>query len=49
VSPAEIRELYALLQEYAEAKFGDEWWPGNASEWISAEKAARLQELTEKL
>ena len=44
-----MAELYELLSAYGEAKFGDEWWPGNARGWISNEKAARLDELTDKL
>ncbi len=40
-------ELIDLLNKYGEAKFGDEWWPGNASAWIDKEKAARLEELLE--
>lgn len=45
----EVIELFQLLSEYGHAKFGDEWWPGNAQAWISADKAERLAELTERL
>lgn len=45
----EMAELYHLLSEYGYAKFGDEWWPGNSSAWIGEDKAARLDELTDKL
>lgn len=38
--------LIELLGKYAEAKFGDEWWPGNASAWIGPVLG---QELTEML
>jgi hypothetical protein len=46
---AEMFELWELLTEYAQAKFGDEWWPGNAQEWIGQEKAERLWALTDRL
>jgi hypothetical protein len=26
-----------LLRRYGRAKFGDEWWPGNARHWLGAE------------
>jgi hypothetical protein len=26
-----------LLCRYGRAKFGDEWWPGNARDWLGAE------------
>lgn len=45
---AEVRELLALVEEYAEAKFGDEWWLGRADAWIDGDKAARLLELLRK-
>jgi hypothetical protein len=32
----------ALLHEYGSAKFGDEWWPGNAEAWIGPEKGREL-------
>lgn len=34
-----------LLREYGNAKFGDEWYPGNAAEWIPEGK--ELEELLE--
>jgi hypothetical protein len=34
----EQAELVALLNEYGEAKFGDEWWPGNAASWLGNEE-----------
>jgi hypothetical protein len=49
MTPAEVAELYQLLNEYGNAKFGDEWWPGNAAVWIGEQQAARLDELTDKL
>jgi hypothetical protein len=44
---AEQRELESLLHAYGEAKFGDEWWPGNAEMYLPADKAQRLAELLE--
>lgn len=38
----DVDRLLTLLGEYAEAKFGDEWWPSNALEWISEEHASEL-------
>lgn len=29
-----LQRIIELLCEYGEAKFGDEWWPGNAAPWI---------------
>lgn len=44
--PAETAPgLVTLLNAYGAAKFGDEWWPGNAGEWIGEEKARALAEL----
>lgn len=31
-----------LLQEYGTAKFGDEWWPGNAHPYIGEERGHTL-------
>jgi hypothetical protein len=45
----EMVELYELLGEYGNAKFGDEWWPGNAEAWLPQDRADRLAELTERL
>lgn len=44
----EIRELLDLLDEYGEAKLGDDWWPGMAEEWLGKEKAQRMNELRDK-
>lgn len=37
--------LLMLLTEYGEAKFGDEWWPGNAGDWIGEAKGLELARL----
>jgi hypothetical protein len=34
---AELTRTRDLLLEYGTAKFGDEWWPGNARNWIGAQ------------
>ena len=39
------KRLVELLNEYGHAKFGDEWWPGNAEAWIGKEKAETLAAL----
>jgi hypothetical protein len=31
---ARLERTIELLRRYGEAKFGDEWWPGNARNWI---------------
>lgn len=49
MTPEEMAELYDLLSAYGSAKFGDEWWPGSAAVWIGPERAARLDELTDRL
>lgn len=36
------RKIIEALHAYGAAKFGDEWWPGNASEWVDADTAAVL-------
>ncbi len=41
-----LLRLIELLGKYAEAKFGDEWWPGNAEAWLGP---VLNQELTELL
>jgi hypothetical protein len=30
----ELERTIELLLAYGAAKFGDEWWPGNARNWI---------------
>lgn len=37
--------LVELLHKYGEAKFGDEWWPGNAGAYLSDEEAEELESL----
>jgi hypothetical protein len=37
--------MLALLNEYGDARFGDEWWPGNAGAWIGEVKAQELRDL----
>jgi hypothetical protein len=37
--------MLELLNEYGFAKFGDEWWPGNAQPWIGEEKGKELEKL----
>jgi hypothetical protein len=49
VTKEEIIEMITLINEYGDAKFGDEWWPGNANGWIGDEKGNRLSELLEKV
>lgn len=33
-SAAQVRRFADLITAYGEAKFGEEWWPGNAVSWI---------------
>jgi hypothetical protein len=40
-----LKRQIELLNEYGTAKFGDDWWPGNAVPWIGREKAMELHEL----
>lgn len=40
--------IVELVTEYGQEKFGDEWWPGNAAEWIGEDKAAELAHLLEQ-
>lgn len=40
--PVTDERTVELLNEYGAAKFGDEWWPGNAGEWIGREKGLEL-------
>lgn len=40
-------ELVDLLGQYGDAKFGDEYWPGNPGPWLPREQAIRLAELTD--
>ena len=42
------RRLAGLLNQYGTAKFGDEWWPGNAAAWLPADAAAELATLQEQ-
>jgi hypothetical protein len=44
---ARLRRLVGLLNQYGAAKFGDEWWPGNAAAWLSLDEAAELATLQE--
>ena len=44
-----VARLINLLNEYGDAKFGDEWWPGNAGPWIGAEKGDELASLLERV
>lgn len=39
------QRIIELLGAYGRAKFGDEWWPGNARAWLGAKKGAELEEL----
>ena len=34
-----------LLNEYGDARFGDEWWPTNARAWIGEGRARTLEGL----
>jgi hypothetical protein len=36
-----------LLNEYGAAKFGDEWWPETAGDWIGQAKGLELKILLE--
>lgn len=40
-----LLRLSELLRKYGQAKFGDEWWPGNARAWIPQAEAIELGEL----
>lgn len=44
---ARLLRLVELLYEYGMAKFGDEWWPRNAGDWIGYDKGAELKALLE--
>jgi hypothetical protein len=35
---APATRIIELLNEYGEAKFGDEWWPGSPWQWIGRTK-----------
>ena len=37
--------IIELLNRYGKAKFGDEWWPGNASRYLPEAEAAELNRL----
>ena len=39
------QRIIELLGIYGRAKFGNEWWPGNARPWLGAKKCAELEEL----
>ena len=38
-----IERAFDLLNAYGQAKFGDEWWPGNAQPWLGGEEGAELE------
>lgn len=38
-----------LLNQYGQAKFGDEWWPGNADAWLNQPDADELATLLDEL
>jgi hypothetical protein len=38
----DLRRTIELLGAYGEAKFGDEWWPGEPTAWLPADEAAEL-------
>lgn len=40
--PGKTERTIELLNEYGNAKFGDDWWPSNAAAWIGTEKAREL-------
>jgi hypothetical protein len=42
---AALERTVELLLAYGEAKFGDEWWPGNASNWLTDGRGAELEQL----
>ena len=35
--PATLERTIELLLAYGTARFGDDWWPGNARRWIGAD------------
>ncbi|TKG62375.1 MULTISPECIES: hypothetical protein [Pseudonocardiaceae] len=37
-----------LLNQYGQAKFGDEWWPGNADSWLDQADADELATLLDE-
>ncbi|MUM03493.1 hypothetical protein B5P44_01645 [Mycobacterium sp. CBMA 213] len=39
------RRLIDLLNAYGVARFGDEWWPGNAGPWIGGVQGEELASL----
>jgi hypothetical protein len=41
----DYKRLAELLTDYGIAKFGDEWWPGNAEPWIGKQKSQELDML----
>jgi hypothetical protein len=45
MAPETLQEMISLLNDYGNAKFGDDWWPGDAYGYLSDKQAARLSEL----
>ena len=48
VAEAEVARLerqVELLNKYGEAKFGDEWWPGNAEPWVGKDVAREMNKV----
>jgi hypothetical protein len=41
----ELERTIELLLAYGEAKFGDEWWPGNARNWMPEPNGRELEYL----
>jgi len=44
---ADALRTVELLNAYGEAKFGDEWWPGNARAYLTDGRGEELERLLE--
>jgi hypothetical protein len=40
---AQLVRTIELLNAYGAAKFGDEWWPGNAQPWLGEDEGTELE------
>lgn len=42
LNTAAIERFATLLNEFGQAQYGDEWWPGNASRWMDDGEALEV-------
>lgn len=40
-----VEKTVSLLNEYGDARFGDEWWPANARAWLGENEALDLERM----